>query len=210
MKTKTGFLEKLEQILTNSKSKYKIGELLDYFGKDSIIVFLFLITFITSLPLPPWGGGFETIPGGIVSIFLALQGLLGFNTVYMPDTVKELEINIKFVQESKYVNKTFDMINTYIEPNRNKYVFNIFTEKLMYLLVIPNALLMILPMLFTNGLPSLCITLMTIMWLLSDGLLFTISLAVSVFAIIAYIFLLVGFAKWLYNTRRIWSFGLWQ
>ena len=204
----TGFLEKLERLLKNSKSKYKIGELLDYFGKDSIVVFLFLVTFITSIPLPPWGGGFETLPGGIVSIFLAIQGLLGMKTVYMPNTVKEMEIDIKFVQESKYVDKTFDLIDKYIEPNRNHYVFNIATEKLMYLLIIPNAILMMLPIIFTNGPPSQCITLMAITWLLFDGLLFTIFLGASAFVIIAYIFLFFWFAKFLYSTRRTWTFGL--
>lgn len=206
----TGFLSKIKELVEHHRSKFTMRELLAFFGKDSIIVSFFLLTFITSIPLPPWGAGFETIPGGLVCIILAIQGILGLTSVYVPGFIQELEIDISFVQKSETVQSMFGFIDKYMKPNRHQYAFNVFTERLLYLLVIPHALLMILPIVFTNGPPSQCITLLSLAWLLQDGLLFLVFIGLSIFIIIAYIFLFFWFGKFLYKTRRTWTFGLWQ
>ena len=129
-----------------------------------------MTTFITSIPLPPWGGGFETILGGLLCIFLAFQGLLGFKNVYVPEFLKTIKIDIGFIKESKYTKMVLSWIETHAKSYRYEWAMNILTEKLMYLLVIPNSLLMLVPIVFTNGPPSQCITLMALSWLLYDGL----------------------------------------
>ena len=205
-----GFLSKMKSLVNHRRTKFTMKELLEYFGKESIMVSFFLLTFITSIPLPPWGGGLETIPGGLVCIILAIQGILGLPSVYVPRFIQELEIDIGFVQKSETVNAMFGFIEEYMTPNRHTYVFNVFTEKLVYLLIIPHALLMILPIVFTNGPPSQSISLLSLAWLLQDGLLLLTFMGLSVFVVLAYIFLFFWFGKFLYKTRQTWTFGLWQ
>jgi hypothetical protein len=204
------FINKLKNLVENEKNKYTIDELLEHFGTGSIVVALILVTFITSIPLPPWGGGFETIPGGILSIILALQGFLGFEKLYLPKFLKQFEVDIKMLKDSHYTEKTLNFIDKHIEPNRYAWVFNGITQKLMFALVIPNALLMLVPIVFTNGPPSQCITLMAMTWLLSDGYYYLLMLGISLFVFVAYIILFFVFAKLLYRTRRTWTFGLWR
>lgn len=204
------FLKQFQSLVNGEKDVYTIKELLELFASSSIAVFLVLVTFITSIPLPPWGGGFETIPGGILCIFLAIQGLIGLESVYLPSFLHNIEINVGFVKESEYIRKSFDWIDENIQEDRYKWALNTFTEKLMYFLVVPNALLMMVPIVFTNGPPSQCITLMALAWLLYDGYYFMIMLGVSAFIFITYIILFIVFAKLLYRTRRTWTFGLWK
>ena len=114
------------------------------------------------------------------------------------------------VKESEYIEKMLNFIDKYVQPNRYEWAFNGILEKVMYLLVIPNALLMLVPIVFTNGPPSQCITLMALAWLLSDGFYFLLMLGISAFVFVAYIILFFVFAKFLYKTRRTWTFGLWR
>ena len=204
------FLEQLKTLINGDKTEYTIQELLEQFQSNNIAVFLVLATFITSIPLPPWGGGFETVLGGILSLVLALEGLIGLKTVFIPAMFRNITIDISFIQKSKITKQSIEWIENRIVPNRHKWALNGFNEKLMYLLVIPNALLMILPIMFTNGPPSQTITLMALAWLVADGLFFLIMLFVSFFVVIMYIILFIVFGKFLYRTRRYWTFGLWR
>jgi hypothetical protein len=204
------FLTQLKTLIHGDKTKYTLQELLDHFESNNIAVFLVLATFITSIPLPPWGGGFETMPGGFLCLLLALEGLLGLKTVYIPAIFRDISIDISFIQNSKITKQSIEWVENHIVPNRHSWALNRLNEKIMYLLVIPNALLMILPIIFTNGPPSQTITLMALAWLVADGLFFFIMLFVSFFIVVMYIVLFTVFAKFLYRTRRHWTFGLWK
>jgi hypothetical protein len=203
------FYPKLKNLIQNAhiKEEYTIQELLEHFGESTIIIGILFVTIITSLPLPPWGGGFESIPSGILCIFFSFQGLINREYLYLPEFMSNYTINVKTISESEYIDKSFDFIDRYI-VERNLYVFNGFTKVLFYSLVILNSLLMIIPIVFTNVLPSLCITIMSILWLLGDGLYFIFSLGLSVFVFLFYLSLGMVFSKWLYRNRNYWSFGL--
>ena len=203
------FYPKLKKLIQDAriKEEYTIQELLEYFGESTIIIGILFVTIITSIPLPPWGGGFESIPSGILCIFFSIQGLINREYLYLPESISTYTINVKTVSESEYIDKMFDFIDRYI-VERNLYVFNGFTKILFYCLVILNSLLMIIPIIFTNVLPSLCITIMSLLWLLGDGIYFILSLGISVFVFLFYLLLGMFFSKWLYRNRHYWSFGL--
>lgn len=203
------FYPKLKELIQNAriKEEYTIQELLEHFGESTIIIGILFVTIITSLPLPPWGGGFESIPSGILCIFFSFQGLINREYLYLPEFMSNYTINVKSISESEYIDNMFDFIDRYI-VERNLYVFNGFTKVLFYSLVILNSLLMIIPIVFTNWLPSQCITIMSILWLLGDGLYFILSLGLSVFVFLFYLLLGMVFSKWLYRNRHYWSFGL--
>jgi len=204
------FLKQLKSLVENEKNVYTLDELLNIFESNNIAVFLVLVTIITSIPLPPWGGGFETIPGGVLSIFLALQGLVGMKKAYFPSFIRNIEFDLGFVKKSKYTKKTIEWFDETLKEDRYKWVLNDVTEKIMYLLVIPNALLMIVPILFTNGPPSQCITLLTMSWLLHDGFYFLLMIGISILVVLMYIVLFFMFGNFLYKTRKCWTFGLWK
>jgi hypothetical protein len=204
------FLQKLRDLVNGDRDKYTLQELLDHFGSSSIVVALVLVTFITSIPLPPWGGGFETIPGGIISLILAIQGLIGVDKLYLPGFISSIMIDVSIIKNSEYMQKMFDWLEENIEPDRYEWALNLFTEKLMYILIIPNALLMILPIIFTNGPPSQCITLMTLSWLLYDGYYFLIMLGLSICIVLFYAVFIALSTKFLYRTRKTWTFGIWK
>lgn len=205
-----GFLVKLDTLIKGEKSKYTIGELLDYFGGDSTIAFMFCVTLITSLPLPPWGGGFETIPGGFFCIALSLQGFLGIKNAYAPGFIRKQIVDIEIVQKSKYTPQFFQLVYEYVKPNNKKWIMNSVTERIMYIFIILCSLLMLVPIIFTNGPPSQCITMLCLTWLLYDGFLFGLMLLVTMTVLLLYVFLFFYFGKWLYKTRKTWTFGLWK
>ena len=205
-----GFLVKLETLINEKKTKYTVGELLDYFGTDSIVAFMFCVTLITSIPLPPWGGGFETIPGGFFCILLSLQGFFGIQKAYAPDFIRKQIIDIELVQKSKYTPQFFQLVYTYVKPNNKKWVMNPVTERIMYISIILCSLLMLVPIIFTNGPPSQCVAMLCLSWLLYDGFLFGLMLLVTFLVLLMYVFLFFYFGKWLYKTRKTWTFGLWK
>lgn len=205
----TNFLSKLRKILLDKERKtIKVQDLLDILGKDSIKVLMMMVTFITSLPVPPWGGGFETMPGGILCMYFSLQGLFGIDKVYIPDFIGQYEIHLKRIHESKYTEKTFRFIESWMQQNRIPSVFNPFTETLLYVLIIANAFLMVIPVVFTNGFPSQSITLLTLAWVLHDGLVFSIVFLLSILSLLMYTYLFFWASKFLYKTRKKWSFGM--
>ena len=207
---KQGFLQKVHDLIDNNKNEYTVGELLDYFGTESIIAFMFCITLITSLPLPPWGGGFETIPGGLLCILLSLQGLVGIEKAYAPDFIRNKIIDISILKDSEYTSQFFQLVDAYVNPNSYNWIFNAVTIRIMYIMIILCSLLMLVPIVFTNGPPSQCITLLCLTWLLYDGFLFGLLLCLTIFILFMYVFLFFYFSKWLYRTRKTWTFGLWK
>jgi hypothetical protein len=204
------FITQLKQLIYNKKTKYTIQELLDQFESNNIPLFLVLSTFLTSIPLPPLLGGFETIPGGVLTLILALEGLIGLKTIYIPSSIKNVSIDISYVQKLQVTKDSIQWVESHITPNQYQWVFSDVNEKIMYLLIIPLALLMIIPIIFTDLIPSQAIMLMALAWLVSDGLFFMIMLVVSFFIIVIYALFFIIFAKFLYRTRRTWTFGLWK
>lgn len=209
MDTETGLLGRFKRVVADkSKNVFTVQEILDIFGKDCIVFVMCLITFVTTLPLPPWGAGFEAVPGGILCILLSIQGLIGMDNIYVPSYVRRMEIDITFLQKSKSTMDTIEYIESWLNPHRMLYVFNKATEMFMYLLIIANSLLMIIPIVGTNALPSLSITMLTLAWIMNDGIMFSTVYALSICMLLAYLCIFMWFSKYIYKNRRSLSFGL--
>lgn len=204
------FLTHFKELIYNNKTKYTVQELLDHFEADTIPLFIILATFLTSIPLPPLLGGFETIPGGVLTLILALFGLFGFKTVAVPSFIKNASIDIRFVKNEQATKDSIDWVESHVTPNQYPWVFNVVSEKIMYLMMIPLALLMIIPIVFTDLIPSQAILLIALSWLLADGLFFMVMLVVIIFINIIYALFFVIFSRFLYRTRRTWTFGWWK
>ena len=187
----TDFLDKIELLISNPKNSYTIEELVQFLGTDSKMIILFLFTFIPRLPSPPWGFGFETIPGGVFSLIVSIIGLFGIPLdklmKYLPTSIRNISLDVHILKQNRmmagyYINKIKSVFR-----DRMKFIVNPVTEKLIYLLVIPFAILMMIPLILTNWFPSLSITFLSLSWLLNDGFFLIISIIVGALILLFYV-----------------------
>ena len=172
------------------KDKISIEELIEYIGRTSFFYFLFIITFITSIPSPAWGFGTSTIPGGLLTFFISIQILLNFKHIYMPEFIKRRQI------KTKHLKKIMKYLDTFKSDKSNDYIFkNKLINKLSAILMIPCSFLMMVPLILTNWAPSFGITLLSISHILKNQLFLFFS-----YLFIAFIFVFYFFAlKYLIN-----------
>ena len=160
------FNKNIKNEMKNNKS-ITVSKLLDLFGSNSFFYLLFVITFITSIPSPSWGLGSSTIPGGLVVLFVSLQILLGFEHIYLPEFLQKYKIKIKYLKfMEKYLNKLKNKSAKNVDFFKNKIV-----NKVSALFMIPCAIFMLIPLIFTNWAPSFCVTLISISHILKNSIL---------------------------------------
>lgn len=186
-------LDKLNEIIYGKKLTYTLEELTNIFEEDIIILLIFLVTFPTSIPAPPYGGGFGTLPGGFITFFLALNLLINKNHLYLPDFIKHKKINTYFLKKNKWVVDKMHAISKYIKK-RYTFVFQEIGTKFIAVLFLANAILMMIPVFFTNLFPSFSCTLLSFLYLFKDGLLFLIAYILSVIMLVFY--------KFIYNILK--------
>jgi hypothetical protein len=179
---------KIKNILLNGNNKYlTIDNIIKSFEKDSFFIILFFSTFITSIPSPSYGFGTSTMIGGIISLLVAIQLLFNLKKLYLPEFILKKKIKLKKIKKKeKIINKILDTFELLLKKN-NESLLTFFFVKISTLLIIFNSILMILPLILTNWLPSTTITLLSISYLFKDGRFFLFSLFFSLFVSIAYI-----------------------
>lgn len=186
-------LDKLNEIIYGKKLTYTLEELTDIFEEDIIILLIFLVTFPTSIPYPPMAGGFGTVPGGFITFLLAINLLINKKHLYLPDFIKRKKINTYFLKKNKWIANKMLAISKYIKK-RYTFVFQEIGTKFIAVLFLANAILMMIPILFTNLFPSFSCTLLSFLYLFKDGLLFLIAYILSVIMLIFY--------KFIYNILK--------
>ena len=186
-------LDKLNEIIYGKKLTYTLEELTNIFEEDIIILLIFLVTFPTSIPYPPMAGGFGTVPGGFITFLLAINLLINKKHLYLPDFIKRKKINTYFLKKNKWIANKMLAISKYIKK-RYTFVFQEIGTKFIAVLFLANAILMMIPILFTNLFPSFSCTLLSFLYLFKDGLLFLIAYILSVIMLIFY--------KFIYNTLK--------
>lgn len=194
--------EKLDEI--NEKKTIKVKKLLELLGKESFFQILFVVTLITSIPAPSWGFGTSTIPGGILTLIIAVQLILDYKYIRVPDFIGEKDLDTSYFS-GKYFKKIKESaiyLKTLGKP-RLKNIFNNPTfNKIAGISLILPAILMIVPIIFTNMLPSMIVTGISLAYILKDGLLFFIFCLLSFIVFVAYIFFfkyLIIYLKYLSN-----------
>ena len=170
------------------KDKYTIGDIIEYFKKDSIFAILFIITFPTSIPSPAYAFGSSTMLGGFITFFLSLQILFGRECVYLPEFILRKKINVSsFRKYYTHIEKILLKMEILFKK-RNNMMFNYIFLKLAAVLMILNSVLMIIPLIMTNWLPSTTVTMLSFSYLFKDGFMFFVSLLFSVGVILFYFF----------------------
>lgn len=186
-------LDKLNEIIYGKKLTYTLEEFTNIFEEDIIILLIFLVTFPTSIPAPPYAGGFGTVPSGFITFLLAINLLINKKHLYLPDFIKRKKINTYFLKKNKWVVDKMHAISKYIKK-RYTFVFQEIGTKFIAILFLANAILMMIPVFFTNLFPSLSCTVLSFLYLFKDGLLFLIAYILSVIMLVFY--------KFIYNILK--------
>ena len=186
-------LDKLNEIIYGKKLTYTLEELTDIFEEDIIILLIFLVTFPTSIPAPPYAGGFGTVPSGFITFLLAINLLINKKHLYLPDFIKRKKINTYFLKKNKWIADKMHTISKYIKK-RYTFVFQEIGTKFIAILFLASAILMMIPIIFTNLFPSFSCTLLCFLYLFKDGLLFLIAYILSIIMLVFY--------KFIYNMLK--------
>ena len=180
--------QKIKELRKKRRDKMTVRELVDYFEEDGIFAILFFITIPTSIPTPPIDGGLSTLPGGAATLLLSFQLILGYEKVYLPESILKKEIDMSFLNSENF-KKIDNVIGKFESLTRKRFQWVLHSPRLLALFFIPQAILMLIPIVFTNMLPSMCITFMTFSYLFKDGLMALIFVSLSVVEIIFYLYL---------------------
>ena len=182
--------EKIHKLVESNQDKYTVGEIIDTFGKDGFFALLLIISFPTSIPSPSYGFGTSTMIGGFLCIFLSTQLILGLKKPYIPQYIRNLNVNLSYLRGDVYLR--FDRFLREIETTstpRYEFLFNFISLRLIALfIIIPAGLLMLIPIIFTNLIPSMIITFVSLTYLIQDGLYLLLSCCLSIALILFYFF----------------------
>lgn len=182
--------EKLHYLIEDDQDEFTVGEIIDRFGQDGFFALLFIISFPTSIPTPAYGLGSSTMIGGFLSIILSIQLILGLDKPYFPEFIRKLKVDVSYLRGDMYLK--FDKILREIESKsipRYTFLFNFISLRLIALfIIIPSGILMMIPLVFTNLLPSMIVTFVSLSYLIQDGLYLLLSCFVSLGFILFYFF----------------------
>ena len=116
------------------------------------------MTFFTSIPSPSWGLGTSTVPGGLLTIIISLQILLGFKHIYLPEFLQKRKIKTKYL---KIAEKYGDKLKSNNQSNLN-FFKNVILEKISAIFIFFCGILMTVHLIFTNWAPSFAVTFISI------------------------------------------------
>jgi hypothetical protein len=201
--------EKILELRNKKQNKYSVKQLIDYFGSDSHWAVIFIVNLPMTIPAPPYAGGFSTLPTGTLALILSIQILLGYKKVELPATLEKINIDISLLKSENYkkVNDTLIWLEKYLKKRKTD-IFSAFFEKVLAITIIPPSLLMMLPIIFTNWLPCVSVTLISFVYLFKDGLSIFIAVVFAWLVTFFYIILFTIFGTLFWEKRKVWSFGL--
>ena len=201
--------EKILELRNKKQNKYSIKQLIDYFGSDSHWAVIFIINLPMAIPAPPYAAGFSTVPTGTLTLALSIQILLGYKKIELPTTLEKKIINISLLKSENYkkVDNALVWLEKYLKKRKTD-VFNVVFDKILAVTIIPPSLLMMLPIIFTNWLPCVVVTLISFVYLFKDGLSIFIAVFFAWLVTLFYAVLFSTFGTLIWKKRKVWSFGL--
>lgn len=176
--------DSLEAILrTEKEGGPSIGEITEAVGEKGFGLVLMVLSLPSALPIP--APGYST-PFGIVIGLIALQMMLGRQTLWIPSRLKIVRIKPSLAQRmlgtaAKFLRK----IERFIRP-RQRWIRTRTGQAGLATIIFVMACLMILPIPLTNTFPAMVIFLIGIGLSEEDGLLAIAAFAVGLLAVALY------------------------
>ena len=165
-----------------SNGKTTISELLEDFHENGIALAMIFFALPVAIPLP-YPPGFTTVLGTPL-IILALQMLLGYKKVRLPERINNYEINNStLVMISNKVVPTLKKLEGFMKP-RMSFAKSVYCEQFIGFISFTCAVSVAIPLPFTNAVPALAIALMSIGLINRDGIIIILGGLVSVVGLI--------------------------
>jgi hypothetical protein len=170
-----------------------IGEITRAVGEKGFGLLLIVLSLPSALPVP--APGYST-PFGIVIALIALQMLLGRQTVWLPSRLESIRIKPSLAQKMiGAASKFLRTIEHLIRP-RQRWIRSRVGQSALAIVIVIMAVLMMLPIPLTNTAPAMVIFLVGIGLSEEDGL-----LAIGAFAIGCAAVLLYGYIIYLVASQ---------
>ena len=151
--------------------------------------------------------GFSTLPSGFISLILMSQILIGHKTVQIPDFLNNREIDVSILKSDNYkkIDEKLEWIESFLKK-RNTHIFTPIFEKMLVLILLPNVIFMLLPIVLTNAFPAMTIVIASFIFLFKDGKSIFFAIFFSLFVTCVVTLMLLGFGKILLNFKNYLSF----
>ena len=182
--THRSLAETLENALASEdQNGPSIGELTDAVGEKGFGLLLVLLSLPSALPVP--APGYST-PFGIVIALIALQMLMGRQTVWLPARLQRIRIKPSLARKmSGAATKFLRAVEHLIRP-RQQWIRAQLGQSGLAIVILIMACLMMLPIPLTNTLPAMVIFLIGVGLSEEDGLLAIAAFAVGCVAVVLY------------------------
>jgi len=179
-----------------NKPEYTIKEMNDHFKEYGIFTIIFIISFISLIPTPlgpilsPFGLSITSAIFAVFIFLLSVQLLFNKKTPYLPEFINKKKINVTFLKSKKAIKfKTYIEKIKLIFKYRLTKIVNPVSKIVTSIVFMMLTLIMMIPIVLTNFVPGLMISLVSLALLLNDGLLFLVFLILSIIIIILYYFI---------------------
>ncbi|MGC0371869.1 MAG: hypothetical protein DGJ47_000570 [Rickettsiaceae bacterium] len=160
------------------EQKTRISELMHDFHENGILLAMIFFALPVAIPLP-YPPGFTTIMG-VPLIVLSLQLLIGSKKVRLPETINAYTIqNTKLKTISDKIVPIVEYVEKYIKPRYN-FASSVYCEQILGLICLIASLAVAIPLPFTNAIPALGITVMSLGLMNRDGLVILYGVAIAV------------------------------
>ena len=182
--THRSLAETLENALASEdQNGPSIGELTDAVGEKGFGLLLVLLSLPSALPVP--APGYST-PFGIVIALIALQMLMGRQTVWLPARLQRIRIKPSMARKmSGAATKFLRTVEHLIRP-RQQWIRAQLGQSGLAIVILIMACLMMLPIPLTNTLPAMVIFMIGVGLSEDDGLLAIAAFAVGCVAVVLY------------------------
>lgn len=189
--------DKILKFKNIDKTHISLRDILKHFKTDSIILLILLVTLPTSIPGPPYAFGTSTIIGGTTTMILSTILFFDLSIEILPKKVLDFKIKKKYL-EHKYFNLFIEKLkileNKFYKEKKSKFSL----KKIYAITVFLQGFLMIIPLIFTNGVPSILVTMLSFLFLLNNQIILFFGMIVSnivFFLYLLFFFYVYKFAK---------------
>lgn len=184
----------------NKKKTLTIKEILDKLKKSSFFFLLFLVTLLTSIPSWSWGFGLSTVPGGIISLIISIQIMLGYNHIYLPKFLENINIKCNLLKKVLGYISIFKIKNSQLEKTL---IENPLVTRISAMFILLNSILMMIPLLLTNWLPSLSVTFISISHIFKNTKLLMLCYILTIPMLLGYIYAFILLKKYGIENKDI-------
>lgn len=184
----TKALDFIESAQPPNAKTISIGEILHAIdqGSSSVVLLILLVSVPTSIPAPPLGP--EHMPFGIAHCVLVAQMLCrtfssAHRPVWLPKFVTRIQVNLRAPKVAKTLRHMRQFVTKYASssppPAALAWVVGPVGEAAIGVCIVLMAVLMVVPIPFTNFLPSFMITLLSGAFLLQNVIMIAVAIGLT-------------------------------